>query len=181
MSVLVDTSVWVDHFRRRNKILVALLAQDQAMSHPMVVVELACGTPPEPRSQRSTTSVCCKPAARPPGTRSAPSSSGNGCTARAAVWGPVLADIDPDHAGHTLVDTRQAPCRPRGTLRRPVAIHGAPLKIGLMSGTDPRLTRGGRYRSCACARHRGLASHHRQTARVRPLHQRGRRELGADR
>lgn len=51
MSVLVDTSVWVDHFRRRNETLVALLAQDQAMSHPMVVVELACGTPPEPRKQ----------------------------------------------------------------------------------------------------------------------------------
>lgn len=51
MSVLVDTSVWVDHFRHRNDALVDLLETDQAMSHPMVVVELACGTPPTPRIQ----------------------------------------------------------------------------------------------------------------------------------
>ncbi|MBD3896777.1 type II toxin-antitoxin system VapC family toxin [Halomonas sp. ML-15] len=51
MSVLVDTSVWVDHFRHRNDTLVELLESDQVMSHPMVVVELACGTPPAPRAQ----------------------------------------------------------------------------------------------------------------------------------
>jgi predicted nucleic acid-binding protein len=49
MSVLVDTSVWVDHFRHRNDTLVDLLESDQAMFHPMVVIELACGTPPTPR------------------------------------------------------------------------------------------------------------------------------------
>ena len=51
MSVLIDTSVWVDHFRRRNDALVALITLDMAMTHPMVVVELACGTPPLPRAQ----------------------------------------------------------------------------------------------------------------------------------
>ncbi len=51
MSVLVDTSVWVDHFRHRNAALVDLLENDLAMSHPMIVVELACGTPPAPRVQ----------------------------------------------------------------------------------------------------------------------------------
>lgn len=50
MSVLVDTSVWVDHFRRRNEGLVNLLGRDLALMHPMVLVELACGTPPAPRS-----------------------------------------------------------------------------------------------------------------------------------
>ena len=49
MSVLVDTSVWVDHFRRRNATLVELITLDMALTHPMVVLELACGTPPEPR------------------------------------------------------------------------------------------------------------------------------------
>lgn len=49
MSVLVDTSVWSDHFRKRNGVLAQLLALDQALTHPMVVAELACGTPPEPR------------------------------------------------------------------------------------------------------------------------------------
>lgn len=45
-GVLVDTSVWVDHFRNRNDALVELLAFDLVMAHPMVVGEIACGTPP---------------------------------------------------------------------------------------------------------------------------------------
>lgn len=44
--VLVDTSVWVDHFRRNSATLVQLLAFDQVRIHPMVLGELACGTPP---------------------------------------------------------------------------------------------------------------------------------------
>jgi len=51
VSVVVDTSVWVNHFRRRDDTLVTLLESDQALTHPMVLVELACGTPPEPRQQ----------------------------------------------------------------------------------------------------------------------------------
>lgn len=49
MSVLVDTSVWIAHFRQHNDELALLLATDQALTHPMVVAELACGTPPAPR------------------------------------------------------------------------------------------------------------------------------------
>lgn len=45
-SVLVDTSVWVDHFRLRNAALADLLELDLVMMHPMVLGELACGTPP---------------------------------------------------------------------------------------------------------------------------------------
>ncbi len=44
--VLVDTSVWVDHFRHRNDALSDLLGLDRVMVHPMVLGELACGTPP---------------------------------------------------------------------------------------------------------------------------------------
>jgi predicted nucleic acid-binding protein len=50
-GVLVDTSVWVDHFRHRNGELMSLLESDLALTHPMVWVELACGTPPAPRDQ----------------------------------------------------------------------------------------------------------------------------------
>lgn len=50
-GVLVDTSVWVDHFRVRNVALVEMLNSDQALTHPMILVELACGTPPAPRAQ----------------------------------------------------------------------------------------------------------------------------------
>lgn len=51
MSVLIDTSVWIDHFRRGNAALVDLIVMDLALTHPMVVGELACGTPPAPRIQ----------------------------------------------------------------------------------------------------------------------------------
>ncbi|MES2759945.1 MAG: PIN domain-containing protein [Pseudomonadota bacterium] len=49
-GVLADTSVWVDHFRTRNEALMALLHQDQVLTHPMIIGEIACGTPPA-RSQ----------------------------------------------------------------------------------------------------------------------------------
>ena len=51
MSVLVDTSVWIDHFRSGNAALVDLIGLDLALTHPMVVLEIACGTPPVPRAQ----------------------------------------------------------------------------------------------------------------------------------
>lgn len=50
-GVLVDTSVWIGHFRNRNIALEALLLQDRALTHPMVIGELACGMPPAPRAK----------------------------------------------------------------------------------------------------------------------------------
>ena len=46
MKVLVDTSVWVGHFKQRDERLVALLNAGLVVCHPFVVVEVACGTPP---------------------------------------------------------------------------------------------------------------------------------------
>ena len=46
MGVLVDTSVWVNHFRELNQGLIDLLDCDAVLIHPMVVAELACGTLP---------------------------------------------------------------------------------------------------------------------------------------
>ena len=47
--VLVDTSVWVSHFRKDNLSLRSLLINDQILCHPLVLLELACGSPPAPR------------------------------------------------------------------------------------------------------------------------------------
>lgn len=41
--ILVDTSVWVDHFRTGVARLVELLGQSSVLSHPFVIGELACG------------------------------------------------------------------------------------------------------------------------------------------
>jgi predicted nucleic acid-binding protein len=49
--VLADTSVWVAHFRKSNPILEGLLLNDQILCHPLVLVEIACGSPPSPRSK----------------------------------------------------------------------------------------------------------------------------------
>lgn len=50
-GVLIDTSVWIDHFKKGNVALEELLGQDTALTHPMVIGEIACGTPPAPRTQ----------------------------------------------------------------------------------------------------------------------------------
>jgi len=60
--VLVDTSVWVDHFRRRNTVLADLLASDQIVMHPFVLTELACGTPPAPRARALRDLACLRQA-----------------------------------------------------------------------------------------------------------------------
>ena len=44
--VLVDTSVWVEHFRQAEPRLVALLVHDEVGMHPLILGELACGTTP---------------------------------------------------------------------------------------------------------------------------------------
>ena len=49
--VLADTSVWIAHFRKPNPILQTLLSADQVLCHPMVLIEIACGTPPAPRDR----------------------------------------------------------------------------------------------------------------------------------
>lgn len=43
--------MWVDHFRNGNDTLVDLIVSDFALTHPMVILEIACGTPPAPRIQ----------------------------------------------------------------------------------------------------------------------------------
>jgi predicted nucleic acid-binding protein len=41
--ILVDTSVWIDHFRARNVTLVGMLDAAEVLGHPFVLGELALG------------------------------------------------------------------------------------------------------------------------------------------
>ena len=41
--VLVDTSVWIDHFRKENRQLASLLEREEVVLHAFVLGELACG------------------------------------------------------------------------------------------------------------------------------------------
>ena len=42
--VLVDTSVWIDHFRNADERLAALLTRNEVLAHPFVIGELALGS-----------------------------------------------------------------------------------------------------------------------------------------
>jgi hypothetical protein len=42
--ILVDTSVWVDHLRRGDERLIALLERSSVLVHPFIIGELACGS-----------------------------------------------------------------------------------------------------------------------------------------
>ncbi|MCI5146928.1 MAG: type II toxin-antitoxin system VapC family toxin [Candidatus Electrothrix sp. AR3] len=41
--ILVDTSVWIDHLRKADDILISLLNTTQVVIHPFIIGELACG------------------------------------------------------------------------------------------------------------------------------------------
>ena len=42
--ILVDTSVWIDHFHHSDPVLVNLLHEDEIGTHPLVAEELAMGS-----------------------------------------------------------------------------------------------------------------------------------------
>jgi hypothetical protein len=39
--ILVDTSVWIDHLRKPDQRLQELLHNDEVMTHPLILMELA--------------------------------------------------------------------------------------------------------------------------------------------
>lgn len=41
--ILVDTSVWIDHLRKGDEVLVSLLNNSGVFTHPFIIGELACG------------------------------------------------------------------------------------------------------------------------------------------
>ena len=41
--ILVDTSGWINHFRKTDKYLANLLSEESVLIHPFIVGELACG------------------------------------------------------------------------------------------------------------------------------------------
>ena len=42
--ILVDTTVWIDHLRRGDRLLIEALERDAVVMHPFVVGEIACGS-----------------------------------------------------------------------------------------------------------------------------------------
>ena len=42
--ILVDTSVWIEHFRKGNRRLKSLLYENEVLIHPFIIGEIACGS-----------------------------------------------------------------------------------------------------------------------------------------
>lgn len=45
--IIVDSSIWIDHFRRSQPLLLDLLSSGRVLQHPFVTMELALGAIPE--------------------------------------------------------------------------------------------------------------------------------------
>jgi predicted nucleic acid-binding protein len=47
MSVLVDTTIWINHFRKGSKELIRLLDEDEIVIHSIIIGELSTGNLPK--------------------------------------------------------------------------------------------------------------------------------------
>jgi predicted nucleic acid-binding protein len=45
--ILVDTSIWADHFRRNDPLLALMLAEGRVLTHDFIIGELALGNLPD--------------------------------------------------------------------------------------------------------------------------------------
>jgi predicted nucleic acid-binding protein len=41
--ILIDSSIWIDHFRKHDDALFALLSRERVLTHPFVIGEIALG------------------------------------------------------------------------------------------------------------------------------------------
>jgi len=98
--VLVDTSVWIAHFRQREPVLVDLLCDGLVLAHPFVNGELACGS----LSERA--SILADLAALPAATRASDAEVMHLVESR-KLWGRGLGWVD----AHLLASALISHCR----------------------------------------------------------------------
>lgn len=51
--ILIDSSVWIDHFRSTSSNLVLMLSQGSILQHPFVTAEIALGSVKDPKTVTS--------------------------------------------------------------------------------------------------------------------------------
>ena len=105
MSVLVDTSVWVNHFRNSDAALVDLLLSDRVLTHPLILLEIACGTPPAPRGNTLAALGRLQPANQASFLMRWPHlSNASNCSGSVACGGYFAAGLDADYARRYAMD-----------------------------------------------------------------------------
>lgn len=98
--VLVDTSVWIAHFRERQPALADLLCDGLVLMHPFVAGELACG------NLRQRAGILAELTALPPVLRASESEVMRLIEAR-KLWGRGLGWLD----AHLLTSALISHCR----------------------------------------------------------------------
>jgi predicted nucleic acid-binding protein len=117
--VLVDTSVWVDHWRRGNPRLARLLDQDRVVVHPFVLGELALGAVTPRADVLRTLKALDAP-------RVAEHDEVMTLVESAPLWGRGIGWVD----AHLLASARLDGLR-LWTLDRPLAAVAAELQLGV--------------------------------------------------
>lgn len=126
--ILVDTSVWVDHFRRGDNGLADQLAAGMVLTHPFVIGELALGNP----RQRD---VVLDALADLPPAQVATDAEALRFIARHGLAGNGVGYIDV----HLLAAARLTPGANLWTGDR--RLHGLAAKLGLAFQPQPRRAR----------------------------------------
>jgi hypothetical protein len=116
--ILVDTSVWVDHLRRRNAALVALLEHAEVLTHPFVIGEIALGAPKD-RAQVITLLE------ELPGIPAAPHADVLALVERRGLGGAGIGWVDAHLLASAVVDRV-----PLWTLDRRLALTAVRLGVG---------------------------------------------------
>jgi hypothetical protein len=120
--VLVDTSVWIAHFRDGQPALAALLSDGLVLMHPFVTGELACG------NLKKRTSVLSDLAALPVAARASDTEVMRFVDDR-RLWGRGLGWID----AHLLASALLSHCRFWTLDRR---LQDAAFELGLSQSTE---------------------------------------------
>jgi len=45
MKVLIDSSIWIEHFKKQNELIPDLITRNLIVTHPLIIAEIALGTP----------------------------------------------------------------------------------------------------------------------------------------
>ena len=115
--VLVDTSIWIAHFREGQPALADLLSDGQVLMHPFVVGELACG------NLKNRSKILSELQALPPAAHASNSEVMRFVEDR-RLWGKGLGWID----AHLLASALLSHCR-LWTLDK--GLFSAALRLGL--------------------------------------------------
>jgi len=130
--IIVDTSVWIDHLRSADPVLIALLGDGRQRVHPHVIGELALG------SLRDRETVPAPLGRMSPAQGAEPEESMRPIADR-ALHGLGIGYVDVHllasvklMRGFPALDTRPPPGRRRERLAR-TGLPGAPLRLPAMS------------------------------------------------